>query len=321
MKRIAKRGNGERNKAAGSIKGRPQGALPLPPQSAAKAPTGDAKGNGKLAKFARRAKPERREARPGKLYLSRLEDQDLPLERVARKATQPDQLQLASLAALLTKNGGTAPSATELVNQALELWNAAGAALWAKEQVLLLCRGLLYFSQEDWAVQANDLIRAMNDGQHAPDGMSDLNGVNEYTTATRRAALAVKSDWELFGASNEDVLKALFPGKAETERTRTEKFMGLVAYTSAVLKGVTALNGLAVYQEGTDVLRQLIRTAWDPLGFREASSLEYVVDDTRERLKEPMKLLEAEALVFYPEVTRMFVIMRQRQLVEAMTRV
>jgi hypothetical protein len=94
-----------------------------------------------------------------------------------------------------------------------------------------------------------------------------------------------------------------------------------VGYTNAVLKGVTALNGLAVYQEGTDALRQLIRGAWGPLGFREASSLEYVVNDTRERLKEPMKLLEAEALVFYPEVTRMFVIMRQRQLVEAMTRV
>lgn len=268
---------------------------------------------------------EHRESLPGirnrKLYVARLRDEGLPVGRVARTVAAPQQFQVAQLAAVI--GIGTAKqSPTELAARAVQLWNATGKVLVVQEQLAVVCRGLLHFDRDDWWTHAGELVRTLDDGAHAVPGTLDLDTTEEFVEAGRRAGSAVEEAWERSGPflANDAVLRALFPGRAETERTRSEKFLKLAQYIRSLLARESVEKRDYFRKYRTDALTSWIEGTWTPLGFVSAEQREHVLRLTRERVETPSKFLKPCCLIAFASVARWLVVMRQKQAAEARAR-
>jgi hypothetical protein len=262
-----------------------------------------------------------------KLYLDRLHEQGLPLKRVERGAQRPEQFQLAQLAAAMERGRSGKAIATELAGRALRLWNAAGRALWLEEQVDIVCRGILYFDQDDWRIHAHDLSLAFEDGPMTPFWSGDVDKAadvihNEFLASTRRAGIAVEEAWDrrIRLSWPSEILRALFPGKGETERTRQKKFFRLVDYSNAFLERATARYGAEYKRWGVDALGFWITQAWAPLGIESDRYMQRLLRATRSNMATPKKFLEALSLSAFPPVVRWLVAMRHKQAAAAKTR-
>ena len=115
-------------------------------------------------------------------------------------------------------------------------------------------------------------------------------------------------------------MRALFPGKGETERTRAEKFLKLVGYINGFLKTDQARSKGEYRKVRMDALGFSIVRAWSPLHVESDKSLDEMVETTRRRLRAPEEFFEAWALYAFAPVARWFVVMRQMQLAEAKVR-
>lgn len=260
-------------------------------------------------------------ARNRKLYMARLRAVGLPLGRVDRAAAVPRQFQVAQLAAIIGI-GAAKRSPTELAGRAVQLWNASGKTLLVQEQVSVVCRGLLHFDRDDWWTHAGALVSLLDDGAHAVPGSLDLDSTAEFTAAGARAGSAVDEAWDRSAGhvGDDDVLRAMFPGRAETARTRSEKFLRLVEFVRSFLGRESAEKKDYFRKYRTDALTSWIEGAWTPLGFSSDEHRDHVVRLTRERVEEPKKFLRPCCLSSFASMTRWLVVMRQMQAAGAMAR-
>jgi len=256
-----------------------------------------------------------------KLYRARLVAEGLPLGRVVFTAAPPRQMQVAQLAAIIGI-GSAKQSPTVLAGRAVQLWNASGRALLVQEQLSIVCRGLLHFSGDDWWTHTGALVELLDDGAHAMPGSLDLDSTEEFAAAGARAGGAVEEAWERSAPhmGNDDVLRAMYPGRAETESTRSDKFLKLARYIRSVLRRESAEKRDYFARNGTDAVTSWIKGAWAPFGFGSDEHRDHVVRLTRERVEEPKKFLKPYALVAFPSAARWLVVMRQKEAAEAKSR-
>jgi hypothetical protein len=261
-------------------------------------------------------------AKNRKLYLARLRDNGLPTKRLERKSPPPDQFQIAQLAATIGKSPDGKQSCSDLAAEALQLWIAAGRVLWVKEQLDLICRGIPHFDSSDWWTHAGDLVGAFNDSEGGVPGRLDSDSTKEFVIAGRKAGFAVNEVWEQYSyrIDNHTILKALFPGKSETERSRSEKFLGLLDFIQAFLREETVQRRDYFKKYKTDALTSWIEGPWSPLGFFNDEARDHVIAMTRKELAKPKQFLNPMSLTVFPEVVRWLVVMRIKQVAEKRTR-
>ena len=235
--------------------------------------------------------PEKKSAKKRKLYLLRLNEQGLRSERLVRKTAKPDQFQIAQLSAAIGNRSGQKKLPFELASQAMRLWDAAGRALWVEEQTDLVCRGLLYYDRQDWWTHARDLVKAYYDSENDQPGHHVDTDEDEFLVAGCKAGDAIEMLWDKthLGFDPQFILKALFPGKGETDRTRWESFFGLVKYINKFLEADDKKHGAIYRKVKSDTLTMRIENFWHPLGFSDEETRRLVLKVTRERLATRLK--------------------------------
>jgi len=254
-------------------------------------------------------------------YFKKLNQLGLQSKRVERESVPPDQFQIAQLAATLCKNADDKQSYTDLAGEALQLWNAAGRVLWVKDQLQIVCRGLLHFDRNDWWTHAGDLTKAFDDTEGSVPGQSNTDMVEAYEIAGRKAGQAISEMWfRGHYCDDQSVLKALFPGKGETDRSRSAKFLGLVSYINKLLENEAVQKGDYFRKNNSDALTEWIEGSWCPLGFGSDHAKQHLLKVAKEKLASPEKFLKPAALSVFPEMIRFFVVMRGLQIKELKTR-
>ena len=266
--------------------------------------------------------PEIKTERNRKLYLARLHEHGLPTERVERKILPPEQFQIAQLAAAIGNRPGRKQKAYELATQALELWVSSGRILSVKDQADLLCRGLYYFDHQDWWSHARNLEVVFDDLEIDLPGRSYDRTDEEIFEAGNLAGHAVTDMWvEIhIGAGPLDILKRLFPGKGESDRSREKKFYDLVEYIKKHLAAEAITHRQFLKEAKGDALAMGVSMAWRPLGFESRKELDYIMKIGREGLANPRMFLESLAFCGSPHLVRFFAVMRMKQASEKKSR-
>jgi len=254
-------------------------------------------------------------------YGKKLSQLGLQSKRVERESNPPDQFQIAQLAATLCKNSEEKRSYTDLAGEALQLWSAAGRVLWVKDQLKIVCRGLLHFDRGDWWTHAGDLAKAFDDTEGSVPGQSETDMVEAFEVAGRKAGQAISEMWwRGWYCDNDSVLSALFPGRAESGPSRASKFLGLVSYINKHLENENVQKSDYFKKYNTDALTEWIEGSWCPLGFGSDHAKNHLLKVAKEKLASPEKFLQPAALSVFPELIRFFVVMRLLQNKEMKTR-
>lgn len=119
-------------------------------------------------------------SRNRKTYLNRLEDAGLTKPPVVAKPKQPTQVELARIAAELSKAyPGASPG--ELAGRAVEFWNATGSTMFIGEMAEFLVKGVCYFDADDWGIHCRSLVALFDDAKGAVPGQSSRKYFREST--------------------------------------------------------------------------------------------------------------------------------------------
>lgn len=259
-------------------------------------------------------------ARNRKLYLSRLKDQGLPLMPLVSKRKAPTQVQIAQFGVGLRAGRTGNVSASDLAAEAIAMWNAAGRAIEIEKRLNVLVRGLYYYNERDWQAHARGLVDSFNDSIHALPGRDNAQRAQDYEQAAQKAGKALYMAWRDTVVSGE-LIKALFPGKNETERSRGEKCRKLVEFAKKVLHEEERCRK---DQPWTAVMRDCltlsVKCAWDPLGFWDEDPREFIVEKVKEVMDISDMCESAADYPLYPAVARWMVVMRDRQVAAGKSR-
>ena len=254
-------------------------------------------------------------SRHRKLYEGRIEELGLARAPVVAEVSPVRQFQLAQLAATLARKKDF--SASELAGKAIQIWNASGRAMFVEQQAALIVRGLFIFDRRDWETHARALVGLLDDVEGAVPGSPSDQVRKSYEQGQGKAGAAVAQLWK-YGPRNPEVLKVLFPAKSETEETRGEKLVELLAFAKTKVDGCDELTWMA--KDG-DRLKGCILHAWGPLGIWKdgAEVLKSALRQVGELIAKPAEAAGAQ-LGFYPMVARWLAVMRQHYLAAAKNR-
>lgn len=202
-------------------------------------------------------------SRNRKTYESRLEEMGLAKPPVAGSAMPPSQMQLAQLAAALARDGVGYVGAVDLVGKALEIWNAAGRAVFVEEVAAYVVKGICVFDRQDWDRHCRMLIGLLDEAVGAMPGRNSTEDLRDSEKQARlRAGEAVAQIWRQRGRGG-DVGRVLFPAKSETEESRAKKLVLLLEYAK---KRISECDELSWRAKDGNRLKACLRHAWDPLG-------------------------------------------------------
>jgi hypothetical protein len=145
----------------------------------------------------------------------------------------PSAIELARLAAALEKDSTSEVNAGCLASRAREIWKASADAPFVEEMAGFVVEGLCFFDKHDWTRHCHALIGLLDD---AGGGVPGLRAEEHYLQSIRiaraRASMAVAQVWKRAGPDErgEQVIRALFPAKSETEESRRKKLAGLLEF-------------------------------------------------------------------------------------------
>ena len=252
-----------------------------------------------------------------KLYLARLADAGVSLHPVKSTAKPARQFQLAHLAAVMAKDADARHSPCDLVCKALQVWNSAGTAVHVEAQAQALVTGLLYFNRRDWEDHCRALVASLDHLDGAQPGQSPAELVCRcHETAKIQAAAAVNRLWRS-GPPKDHVLRALFPGKAETDEERQREFMGLLEYAKET---VAIGDSLPLGTKDADAVSTALLHAWEPLGVWDRKSFNQAVTQAKGLIGKRHRAALASFVPFHPCVARWIAVLRQDQLAAAKNR-
>jgi hypothetical protein len=272
------------------------------------------KTNPKTLVAAKKENPKKR-----KLYLARLEAENLPAEPIIPQPKPIRQFQLAHLAATLAKGADFDTGVSEVTAKALQVWNAAGKTLVTAAQADVLAKGLLVMDRQDWEIYTESLIASMDDMHGAVPGHNQQDVIKQSRENARaKAGLAACQAWKI-GPGSDDTLKYWFPGKAETVETRKLKFYDLVAYAA---KAAEEADELPWRSKDGNKLKSSILSAWAPLGAPDEKPIELALVMAEVFLKKFGEIeLKKNMVSVSPLLARWLTVMRQDQLALAKNRI
>jgi|GEM_PF-2035246 len=251
------------------------------------------------------------------LYLKRLKDEGVPLRPIVPVFKQVRHFQLAHLAATLARGTDAPLKACELADSAVQLWNASGKALFVETQAAVMVKGLFCLDRDDWGAHGRALIASLDDLLGAVPGHNRTAASSKSLAAAQgKAGLAVYQGWN-YGPGNDAVLKGLFTGGSESERSRGEGFVELLKYAGRAPERCEKLKWKA---KDSDLLKWCMLHAWEPLGVWDEVAVQKAVGMANDFLAEPENAAANFIIGFSPLVARWLAVMRQEQLVAAKTR-
>ena len=257
-------------------------------------------------------------SRNSKLYAARLADLGLLKAPVVAQVKTVRQFHLAHLAATLAKDAAANASAGELVGRALQIWNASGSAVFVEELATFILKGICVFDRKDWDSHARTLIGLLDDAEGAVPGQSPSEQVQEsYAQAQGKAGAALVHLWRR-KRRGEEVVRALFPAKSETEQSRAKKLVELLEFAKARVAGCDELTWIA--KDGNR-LKGCILHAWQPFGISKDDELLFSagMDLVGAWLEKPSSVAVSH-LGFSPMVARWLSVIRMEQLAAAKNR-
>lgn len=254
-------------------------------------------------------------SRNRKTYESRLEELGLTKPPVASVAKAPSQMELAQLAATLSRDGVGYVGAVDVVGKALEIWNAAGRAVFVEEVAAYIVRGIFVFDRADWERHCRMLIGLLDEAAGAIPGRNSSEDVRESEKQARlRAAEAVAHIWRQRGRGG-DVGRLLFPAKSETEESRAKKLVALIEFAK---KRVEECDELGWRAKDGNRLKACLRHAWDPLGMPEEDGK--FVDAAAEIWLAMPSTIKLSNVGASPVLARWLALLRMEQNAEAKSR-
>ena len=183
---------------------------------------------------ARGVKPAAAEnLRNRKTYLNRLEEMGLDEPPAIKRGKMPSAIELARVAAALAKDSTSEVSAGALAARAREIWKAAADAPFVEEMVGFVVSGLCLFDKQDWTRHCHALIGLLDDAGGAVPGVrTSEHHVRSVRRARISASMATVQLWRQseLAERGEQVIRALFPAKSETEESRRRKLVGLLEF-------------------------------------------------------------------------------------------
>jgi hypothetical protein len=197
-----------------------------------------------------------------KTYLNRLEEMGLDEPPVIRKAKMPSASELARLAAALEKDSTSKVSAGELTARAREIWNASANLPFVEGMAEFIVRGICLFDKQDWERHCRSLIGLLDDAEGAVPGLrSSEHRERSSRRARMKASEAVAEVWKQ-AERGEDVIRALFPAKSETEESRRRKLVRLLEFARERLAEPGSEAWLLRYDKRVEAT---LVAAWMPL--------------------------------------------------------
>lgn len=253
-----------------------------------------------------------------KLYLNRLEEMGLDEPPVMKRVKMPNAIELARLAAALQTDSTSELSAGDLAARAREIWKASADAPFVEEMAGYVVEGLCLFDKEDWDRHCRTLIGLLNDTEGAVPGMCDEGRyVRSVRRARERASMAAAQVWRRAGRAErgEQVIRALFPGKAETGESRRKKLVVLLEF---------ARDKVAMPGQENWALKYSIRpaatliAAWMPLMIPPVDAS--FAETAAKAWMDVPKTVEISNLGASPVLARWLAVLRMQQLKEAKSR-
>ena len=107
-----------------------------------------------------------------------------------------------------------------------------------------------------------------------------------------------------------DVLRALFPGKAERDESRQIKFAALLAHARETIESG---DSLPLGTSDADPVNAALIHAWDPLGVCDKKVFAQAAAQATALIGNLDAAALASLVSFYPMVARWLVVMRQEQ--------
>ena len=252
-----------------------------------------------------------------KLYQRRLEDLALPTKPIVPQPAQVRQFQLAHLAATLAKGADAGLKASELANNALLIWKAAGKALAVEEQARVMVKGLFWYNQHDWQEHGKALIDSQNDLEGGVPGRNAADEIRDsYVDAQRKAGQAVNDVWK-YADWKGATMKCLFPSDKISEDDRAQLLVRLVEYARAAVEKADAVPWTV---KDADPLKASIIHAWHPLGVWDDAMFDKAVKQAKECIEKPGGVQMDHVLAFYPFVARWLAVMRHEMTSDAKKR-
>jgi hypothetical protein len=279
-------------------------------------------------------------------YIAKLQKLGLEIPPRPFECPSPDMARLVDQSSRIAIGVGGSTSLNARVVQAIRLWRTAHAEIYAKEQGKVLAKGLLILNQSDWAKHAKplvwafdqiatdvpsleDLIRLKSFGRRTrakrpPSTVADL-PINENGIGALRAGKIVESIWCSFSWTNDEVLRALFPGLEGCWQSRTHDFLEMLAVARQRLWGVTKfvladheINDRRrpiqfddVEPDELDLINAEMRDAWRPLGSYDNDSAWCVSELLRLKRPDPESFCKSTTFAQYPRVARWLASLRQ----------
>lgn len=251
-----------------------------------------------------------------KLYLSRLKECGVPEEPSVSQPARVEQFQLAQLAVTLACRGTGDRGPSELAGVALQFWNAAGNALRVEEQAQVVVKGLLILDRQGWDAHCKALIGLLNDLEGAPPGQHSSQVVcKSHESARKKAAAAVFRTWR-GGPPVDELLRALFPGRTETEAKRRAKLLALGHFAREVIRSG---EHLPLGTKDGNPLGAALFHAWEPLGGCDGEAFDHAVAQATALVEKP-ELALTSLIPFNPCVARWLAVLQQDQSADAKRR-
>jgi hypothetical protein len=197
-----------------------------------------------------------------KTYLNRLEEMGLDEPPVIKRGKMPSASELARLAAALEKGSDVKVSAGELAARAREIWNASANAPFVAVVAEFVVKGVCLLDKQDWTRHCCSLIGLLDDTGGAVPGLrTSEHRERSCRRARMKANEAVAEVWKQTDRG-EEVIRALFPAKSETEESRRRKLVRLLEFARERLAEPGSEAWLLKY--GKRVEATLV-AAWMPL--------------------------------------------------------
>lgn len=254
-----------------------------------------------------------------KTYLNRLEEMGLDEPPAIKRGKMPSAIELARLAADLQKDSTSEVSARELTARARELWKAAADAPFVEEMAGFVVQGLCLFDKDDWTRHCLALIRLLDDTEGAVPGLrSNARRTRSIRGARMAASIAVAEIWRRDepAARGEEVIRALFAAKSETEESRWRKLVELLEFARGNLS--VPRQEAWVLKYGNRRVEATLVAAWMPLTLPPEDA-EFVHVAAKAWMDSP-ETVEVSNLGASPVLARWLAVLRMAQVSRAKNR-
>jgi hypothetical protein len=253
-----------------------------------------------------------------KTYLNRLEEVGLDEPPVIKRGKMPSASELARLAAALEKDSTSKVSAAELTARARDIWNASANLPFVEVMAEFIVRGICLFDKQDWERHCHSLIGLLDDAEGAVPGLrTSEQQVGSIRSARTKASIGVAQIWKRAEVAErgEEVIRALFPAKSETEESRRRKLVGLLEFARVKV----AVPGHEAWHLKYGItVPATLTAAWMPLTIPREDMK--VVEAAANAWLDLPKMVQVSNLGASPILARWLAVLRMRQVSEAKSR-